>query len=387
MLELTLMSAALLWPLVAFLALLGCAYSLFAAALLRRFVKTMQRAAVPACPALTVLKPLCGAEPNLEAILSSFCQQDYSGHVQIVCGVQSAADPAIAVVRQLIERFPAEQIELVADPELRGTNRKISNVVNMMAKAEHDIIVLSDSDIGVAPDYLDGVVGALLAPGVGLVTCLYRGIPARGLWSQLAALAIDQQFLPGVLVGLRFGLARPCFGSTIALRTDTLERIGGFEAFANLLADDYAIGAAVRALDLSVAVPPLLVEHFCGEDSAAELAQHELRWGRTLRSIDPFGYAGFALANPLPFALAAAGLQGFGAAGIGLILLSLACRLLIPLQLPPKRGMGQRRALLWLSPIRDLLSFAIAVASFLPGPVIWRGNRFELRPDGTLSQN
>jgi ceramide glucosyltransferase len=366
------------------LAISGCIYALFGAALLRRFA---QRLPTPpaSSPGLTLLKPLCGAESGLETSLASFCTQHYGGSVQLVFGVHEPDDPAGAAVMRLRERFPACDIELVANPAEHGSNRKISVLINILPKARHDIVVVSDSDIRVGPDYLQTVVAALSAPGVGLVTCLYRGIPAAGFWSTLSAAAINQHFLPSVLVGLKLGLARPCFGSTLAIRVPTLDRIGGFQAFSDRLADDYAMGEAVRGLGLRVAIPPLLLGHICAEQSFGELLSHELRWARTIRSIDPLGYAGLVATNPLPFALAAAALQGFGAAGIGLIALTLACRLLVSIQVGARPDGGERRVSPWLGPLRDLLSFAIFLASFVPVPLIWRGHRYALRSDGTLT--
>lgn len=331
------------------------------------------------------MKPLCGAEPELETNLATFCAQDYVGAVQLVFGVHESADPAAAIVRRLEQRFPGQDIELVVAPSLHGSNRKISNLANMLAAAEHDIVVVSDSDIRVGRDYFQGVVSALAKPGVGIVTCLYYGIPVRGLCSSLAAAAINHHFLPSVLVGLKLGLARPCFGSTLALHAETLDRIGGFKAFANLLADDYAMGEAVRRLGLTVAIAPLLVGHTCSEESLGALLSHELRWTRTLRSLDPLGYAGLVITHPLPLALAAAVSQGFGAAGVALIALALACRFVVSLQIGTMGGVGQRGVSPFLSPLRDLLSATMYVAGFLPAPIVWRGHRYALRSDGTLT--
>jgi ceramide glucosyltransferase len=376
--------AAWLWPIFVFTTISGCIYALFAAALLRRHAQKMA-STQPLGLNLTVLKPLCGTEPELETNLTSFCVQDYSGRVQLIFGVQDPADPAGGVVQRLIERFPERGIEFVVDSTIHGANRKISNLINMLPRARYDIIVLSDSDIRVAPDYLRVVVSELSVPGVGLVTCLYRGIPVAGLWSKLAAAAINQHFLPSVLVGLKLGLAQPCFGSTLAFRAETLHRLGGFQAFSDQLADDYAIGTAVRGLQLKVAIPRMLLGHTCSERSLGELLGHELRWARTIRSIDPWGYAGLVATNPLPLALIAAALQGFGLASIGLIALALACRLLASLRMPAMHDRAKRSVSAWLSPLRDLLSFAIFLASFMPLPVSWRGHRYELRSDGTLT--
>jgi ceramide glucosyltransferase len=371
-----------LWLICTALAILGSAYLVFAAILLRQL---SGRVSPPLHSArgVTILKPLCGAEPDLEANLASFCQQAYPGPLQIVLGVSEAADPAAAIARRLITRFPDTDIELVVGTRMYGANRKISNLINMIPHSRHDVIVLSDSDINVDRAYLRRVVAALDEPGVGLVTCLYRGTSDSGLWSHLAAMAINQHFLPNVLVALRLGLAEPCFGSTIALPRETLDRIGGFGPFANQLADDYAIGKAVRGLGLRAAVPPMIVDHVCSEQTWRGLVRHEVRWTRTIRLIDPAGHAGSIVTHPLPFALAAAALNGLSAIWLGIIALVLVCRVLAPVQIGRMCGSGGGP--LWLTPFRDLLSFVIFLASFLPGRVTWRGQRFNVRSDGTLT--
>lgn len=372
-----------LWLICTCLAVIGAAYYAFAAVQIHRFF-----AAAPAhlshdAPSLTLLKPLCGAEPGLETNLASFCNQDYPGPVQIVLGVQNPQDPAAEVAKRLIAAFPHTDIDLTVDTRLHGANRKISNVINSITRCRGKIVVLSDSDIRVGPSYLRHITAALQGPDVGAVTCLYRGLPIGGVWSRLAAAEIDHRFLPSVLVGLRLGLATPCFGSTVALSAETLRRIGGFEAFADQLADDYAMGAAVRRLGLKVATPPMVVDHVCAERGFTELARRELRWARTIRMVDPLGHAGSVITHPLPFALAAAALAGFGVASLTVLALVLACGFLIPLQFA--RSLGGGRVPVWLAPLRDLLSFAIFLASFLPRPVSWRGRRYRIGPGGTLT--
>jgi len=374
---------AWLWLIFTLAAIAACGYALFGAALLRQFAQNMPVAVSPR-PSLTLLKPLCGAEPELKTNLISFCNQDYPGSLQLILGVQDPADPARAVAEGLKELFPDRDIELVIDGDQHGANRKISNLIQMLARARHEILVLSDSDIRVEPRYLQCVISMLLARNVGLVTCLYCGFSLGGLWARLFAAAINEHFLPGALVGLKFGLAQPCTGATIAARAETLRNIGGFEVFADHLADDYAIGEAVRELGSKVAVAPILVGHGSAETSFGELVRHELRWARTLRLLAPWGYAGLVLTHATPLALIAAALGGFGATGWATIALALACRLSIPIQLKAHSFGGD--APLWLSPIRDLLSFTVFLASFLPRPLSWRGSRYVLRSNGTLGQ-
>jgi ceramide glucosyltransferase len=332
---------------------------------------------------VALIKPLYGAEIGLRESLASFCAQDYPKDLQMVCGVQDTADPAVGIVRNLQQQFPEFDLELVHGERSVGGNPKISNIVNIFPTAKHDIIVLSDSDMRVAPDYARDVVATLQQPGVGLVTCLYRGSALTGLWSRMAAAAVDQHFLPSVLVGTAFGLAKPCFGSTIALRRNTLERIGGFGSFANALADDYAMGDAVRRLGLKVQIAPFTVGHTFAEASFGELLAHELRWARTIRLVDPIGYAGSAITHPLPFALAGLLLSGFSAIAWMILLVTLACRLFVPIQVERLPGGG--KSSLWLSPLRDLLSFAVFVASYMPGAVNWRGRRYSVGSDGTVT--
>ncbi len=383
--ELTSGIAICLWLLCTLAALFGCGYAVAGGLLARRFALQKPVKLLRSEP-VSLLKPLYGAEPDLAQNLASFCRQRYDAPIQIVFGLQDPADEAAGIVRAVMAEFPDQDMHLVCSTDSHGENPKISNVINIMTSAHHSVVILSDSDIGVDPAYVKNIVAALQQPGVGLVTCLYRGRAVGGFWSKMAAAAVDQHFLPGVLVGVALGLAKPCFGSTIALRTETLDRIGGFAAFADTLADDYAIGKAVRDLGLGVVIAPFVVGHTFAEASFSELLAHELRWVRTIRLVDRTGYAGSVLTHPLPFALAAlllsGELSGFSNISVALAGLSLACRLFVSLQVARIPGGGAGTS--WLSPVRDILSFMVFVASFWPGPVTWRGRRFAVRADGSL---
>lgn len=370
-----------LWLVCTLIAIIGCIYAMLAAFLVARFARRPKSILGPT-ENVALIKPLYGAEPVLGDNLGSFVRQDYPGDVQMICGVQDAADPAIQIVRNLEERFPSAEIELVTSSRSAGGNPKIANVLNIYPRARHDVLILSDSDMRVEPHYVRDVVATLQQPEVGLVTCLYRGRAIGGFWSRLAAAAVDQHFLPSVLVGVQLGLAKPCFGSTIAIRRSTLNEIGGFEAFADTLADDYAMGDAVRQKGLKVAIAPFTVGHTFSESTFAELLGHELRWARTIRLVDPAGYTGSVITHPLPFALAALPLGSFNAIAWMIVLLTLACRLFVPLQVERLPGGGKSSIL--LTPLRDILSFAIFVASYLPGAVSWRGRRYSVGADGTV---
>jgi ceramide glucosyltransferase len=376
-----LMAAILGWALLA-LGAIGTLYMIAAMIVFRRFM-ARQELPGPRSEAVTLLKPLHGAEPRLLENLASFLTQDHIGPIQLLCGVQRADDPAIAVVEALRTRYPHIAIDLVIDPTIHGANRKVSNLINMMAKARHPILVLSDSDMVATPDYLSRVLAALDAPDAGAVTCLYFGRGDAGFWSRLGATGLSYQFLPGAVFGVALGLARPCMGSTIAIRRATLDRIGGFARFADVLADDYAIGEAVHALGQKVAVPPMLVIHASAERSFAELWRHELRWGATVRGVVPGAYLGSVIGMPFPLALLGAALVPVHIAGLVIALASFVVRAIVVLTVD--RRTGTRAAPLWLLPVRDCLTFAIFVASFFAASVDWRGQRLRMENDGRVS--
>ena len=359
-------------------AFVGCIFTLVEAAFVVGF-SDKEPARTDAEPAVTVLKPLHGAEPDLADRLAALCRQHYGGPVQVVCGAQGDLAPATAAVGEVNSKFP-DSIELVADQRSHGASGKVSNLINMLPRARYDTIVLSDSDIVVERDYLRRIVALLGEPDVGAVTCLYHGIGGTGLWSRISALATNSHFLPQAITALGLKLGKPCCGATIALRRSMLDRIGGFHAFADVLADDYAIGVAVRAAGYDVKAAPFLVGHRCFEGSLREFMRHQIRVARTIRSIDPIGYAGTILTHPLPLAL-----LGMLSGGITATLLTVAvlasrvtlCRCV-------ERRFGLPRQSYWLIPLQDVLVFGVYVASFFGATVNWQGVDFRVAGDGTL---
>jgi ceramide glucosyltransferase len=329
---------------------------------------------------VSILVPLCGAEEGLYERLAVLCRQAYGAPVQLVCGAQSAGDPAAAVVRRLADDLPGARIELAIDGLLHGPNRKISNLINMLHRAEHDTLVMLDSDIVVDEGYLARVVDELAKPGVGAVTCLYYGASGGGLWAQLSAMSINAHFLPNIVSGLRLGMAKPCFGATIAMTRTLLERIGTLRAFADCLHDDYAIGAAVRAAGYEVAFSSLCVGHVCQERTAQDFVDGQFRRARTIRMIDPLGAAGAAITYPLPLALIAV---AFGAAG-GLALVALVLTLRLVQCLTVERRFALPSNLYVALPLYDLIAFPIYLAALVGGDVTWRGARYRLSRRGAL---
>ena len=336
----------------------------------------------PEPPPVSVLKPLHGTEPGLYENLRSFAEQDYPV-VQVVLGVNDANDSALPVAQALIRDLPASDIALVLDPPVRGSNLKVANLENMLSAASHDILVISDSDMRVDRHYLGAVTAPLHDPRTGLVTCLYEGVSTGGFWSELGALHINFGFLPSALVAAALGIGHGCFGATIALRRETLGRIGGFARLRDELADDRRIGDAVRERGLAVVLSRYVVEARVCEPSFASLWHHELRWARTVRAITPAGFAGSVLTHPVALAALGAAASRFGLTSC--IFLMISCLLRWASASIIAGALGFTTAGLWLLPVRDALSFAVFVASFFGRTVSWRDQLFHVDASGRMT--
>ncbi len=362
------------------LSVVGTLYMVAAGVTMRRFFAqavTPQRRS----EGVTLLKPLHGAEPRLVDNLASFLEQDHDGPIQLLCGVQRPDDPAIAAVEALKARFPRARIDLVVDATPHGANGKVANLINLEPHIAHDVIVLSDSDMAARPDYLAGLLSALDRPGVGAVTLAYHGRGDGGFWSRVAAAGLSWQFLPGAVFGAAHRLARPCMGSTIATRRAMLAAIGGFRAFADVLADDYAIGEAIAARGAVVALPPMLVTHASTERDFGELWRHELRWGATVRDVVPAAYIMGVIALPLPLALCDIPFHPL----LGLTAAAFALVVRLGVAYLADRQAGERTAPLWLVPVRDCLTFAVFVASLWVRSVDWRGATLRMEKHGRIA--
>jgi ceramide glucosyltransferase len=363
------------------LGIVPLAYTVAAIGVLHAWARRRMSSAAE-LPPVTILKPLCGMEPELYENLRTFCTQDYPVY-QMVFGVRHVGDAAVPVVRRLMAEFPELDLRLVVNDRVSGSNYKVSNLENMLPQARHAHLVLADSDIRVGPDYLRCIVGPLADPAVGVVTCLYRAQPRGSLWSRLGALFINEWFVPSVLIARAFGSSAFTFGSTIALRRQVLDDIGGFRTLASHLADDYMIGALARRRGLRTVLSPYVVETVVNEPGPGVLLAHELRWARTIRAVQPWGYAGLWITHAVPASVIGAVLIHslpwsvvLPLAAIGLrLVLHYSARVALQLSGP---------AVAWLVPLRDILSFAIWFGSFLGRRVTWRERKLAVRLGGLM---
>jgi ceramide glucosyltransferase len=327
-------------------------------------------------PPITVLKPLHGDEPLLDQALESFCRQDYP-ELQIVFGVQDATDTAIPAVARLRAKYPSVEMDLVIDPTPHGLNRKIANLINMFPAARHDVLLVSDSDMHAAPDYLTRVADALAEPGVALVTSLYTGIAfGDGLTAQLGAAYINQSFTAGAVMARGLG-RQDCMGATMALTRDSLLRVGGFAALSPFIADDAVLGMKIRALGGRVALAASVPATSVTELTLKSLFGHELRWARTIRSVAPLGFAVSIIQFPAFWGLLTFLMSGLAPWAGALWLAAIVLRGLTGRAV--ERAMGATPTPLWLPALRDVLSMAVLVTSYMSDEVAWRGHIFNTK--------
>lgn len=323
---------------------------------------------------VSVLKPLCGDEPRLYENLSTFCEQSHPCY-QLLFGVSSPADPAIAVVRRLQAAFPARDIVLVVDSRVHGHNLKVSNLINLAARAKHPLIVLADSDIAVAPDYLEAVTAPLADPQVGIVTCLYHAKSVGGFWTRVGAQFINEWFAPSVRIAHAGGSRSFGFGATLALRASVLADIGGFDALKDCLADDYWLAEHTRQLGMTTVLSEIVVDTDVIEPDFRTLWLRETRWLRTIRSINPLGFAFLFITFTSPW-LAAGTLSAAHGGGALLAVstaLGIAARVLLHARAAREPGEFWRD--LPLVPLRDALLAAQWFVAAFGSHVVWRGAR------------
>lgn len=340
-----------------------------------------------ALPPVTILKPLHGDEPGLEQNLESFFRQRYPVF-ELVFGARLADDAALAVVERVRRRYPQVPVKIVLSGEPDRPNAKVCSLGKMVEAAEHEHLIISDSDVRVGRDYIHEVIRPLLEPKVGMVTCLYRGVATGGLWARLEALGMSVEMTSGVLVadmleGMKFAL-----GPTMAIRKDALANVGGFAPLAGYCADDYVLGREVNQAGYEVVLSRYVVDHVVLSREMRPSLQHQARWMRSTRFSRQWGHIGTGLTFAMPFgllALAAGALSGWPSLGAGLFLAAVLNRVAQALVVgwAVVRDRDSQRYC-WLYPLRDLLGFGFWVWSFLGATIVWRGERYRLLPGGAM---
>ncbi|MGQ9517508.1 MAG: bacteriohopanetetrol glucosamine biosynthesis glycosyltransferase HpnI [Anaerolineae bacterium] len=333
-------------------------------------------------PAVSILKPVKGLDYQAYENFASFCRQDYPEY-EIIFGVADAADPVVPIIQRLQRDFPDRRVRLIVK-EAFGTNRKASLLHHLADAAQHDILVISDSDMRATPDYLRKVVAPLADAGVGLVTCSYKAGAPLNLTAGLEALHMGATFLPSVMVARKVLNMRFALGATLALRKEDLDAVGGFAAIANYLADDYQLGARIAALGRRVFLSDYIITCYLGATSFLEQWEREVRWMRCSRVSRPLEYPGLLLTFCTPLSLILALISRFDAVSLRFLMVSLVLRWVMAWLVSLRTENSEiYRWLHWL-PARDLLSALTWCTAGVGRRVHWRGESFILQADGQM---
>jgi len=389
------------------LALLSLVLTLWQWFVARRFPLHQRVSDNSFAPAVTLLKSLKDSDTATENCLRSWFAQDYAGKIQILFGVASEEDPVCEVVRKLTQEFPARDAQLIVCGPLSGANAKVSKLAELGKLAKHDVLVISDADVRVPPDFLANAVAPLRELDVGLVNCFYRLANPATLAMQWEAIAINADFWSQVLQSQSLKPLDFALGAAMVTRHKQLEEIGGFQSLADCLADDYQLGNRIARKGHRIALCPVVVECWDPPMNWRTVWKHQLRWARTIRVCQPAPYffsilsnAGFWallwLAWGMTVAVQNSGFlffdHGFefdiaSPPGVTAAIVCGLIRLLVAYDLQHRltRSTAHVRYF-WLVPIKDLLQAAVWLCAFAGSRIEWRGQRFTLRRDGTLQK-
>jgi ceramide glucosyltransferase len=367
--------------------LTSTAFSILVLAAVRRFTRRRRMLQPAFCEAVSLFKPLHGNEPNLEAHLETFFQQDYPSY-EILFGARVSSDEGLQAARRVAARYPYIPVRFVLTGEPWHINAKVSTLELMEKIAAHDIFIVSDSDVRVTPDYIREVAAPFVRAEVGAVTCLYRGVADRGLWPQLEAAGMSVEMTAGVLVadlmeGMQFTL-----GPTMAVRRACLREMGGFGVLGAYCADDFMLGNRVHEAGHQVELSTHVIDHIVLNHGFADSQKHQIRWMKSTRFSRPKGHFGTCLTFSVPFGILgffAAWLLHHPALGVYLLAYSAIARALLAAVVGSV--VVQDKSLLRTSllfPVRDLLGFVYWAASYLSNRIVWRNQIYTLAAGGFM---
>ncbi|MBI3553298.1 MAG: bacteriohopanetetrol glucosamine biosynthesis glycosyltransferase HpnI [Elusimicrobia bacterium] len=374
------LAAAAAWS----IGLFSLSFSLVSIAAAYRFFRLRRRPAVSAQtpPSVTILKPIKGLDRDLAESLRSFCLLDYPCF-QLLFTLSSSDDPALPALESLKKEFPRIDIGIVVSKSRIGFNPKINNLSNAAPLIKHPLILMSDSDVKVRPDFLRRMVACLEDPGTGLVTCFYQSTTPRGLWARLEALSVNAQFLPQAVTAAAFGM-RFAMGAAILVRRELFESVGGFALMADHLADDFVLGEAVRSAGFRLAIADCVVDSTPDLVNGIEHLRHQARWARTIRLCRPAGYLGTVMLHG--FSLLTLKVLLFGPDRWSLALLAAlwAAKGAAQLAIARLAGCRQSSTSALLIPLSDWVAFGAWLSGFRATQVLWRGELYTVETRGKL---
>jgi ceramide glucosyltransferase len=362
-------------------ALAPFAYYIVAIIAARRFFERRANAAAPArfTPPLSILKPIYGLDRETYENYASFCRQDYPEFEILFC-VSGDEDPAVPIIQKLIQDFPARSIRLFVGSEPLGASDKVNKLCRLVREARHEIVIVTDSDVRVAPGYLRAIAASFRDSAVAGVTCLYRGLTDGTFAPELEAMGNSADFAAGVLVSWLGGKIDYMLGASMATTKKYLAEIGGFELLADYFCDDYELGNRLAAKGHRVELSAFPVEIVYPRESLRDAFRHQVRWNLSIRYSRPAGHLGLILTQGLPWTILAAILAPSVAVSLGYV----AAYLVLRIEMARTVGVwgmqdhALRAKLVWL-PFRDAFAFVVWLASFLPQRIHWRSKEFYVR--------
>lgn len=367
------------------LALASFAYYVVAVMAALRFFRTRRATLPDFTPPLSILKPIYGLDRETYENYASFCLQDYPDYEILFC-VSDDQDPAIPVITKLARNFPDRAIKLIVGSEPLGASDKVNKLCRMVGAATHQILVVSDSDVRVSPQYLRAIAAPFRDPKIGAVTCLYRGLSDGSLAANLEAVGNSTDFTAGVLVAWLLGDVNFTLGATMATTKTRLAEIGGFESLVDHFSDDYELGNRIAARGHRVELSTFPVSIVYPQQTLGDAFRHQLRWNLSIRYSRPAGHLGLIFTQGLPLALLAAVFAPSAGWAVGFVLGYLVLRG-VSAWIIGVWGMGDAllRQKMELLPLRDAFAFVVWVASFLPQRIHWRGREFYVREKRLVS--
>lgn len=336
-------------------------------------------------PGVTILKPIRGLEKNQEPNLRSACLQDYP-EFQVVFSVQDPKEPALPLLKKMERAFGSGRVSVVIGNCHIGPNGKIDNLLGALPYARHDILVISDSDVHLEPDYLKAIIAPLADPEVGCVCTLYKAAHAERWYEKMELLTLNADFIPSVIFASVTGASKFCLGSSLAFRRSGLDQIGGLESLADYLAEDYEMGRRFWTSGKKVSVVPYFVETMVDLKSISRWWNHQVCWDQKTRAAQPGGFFATVLIRSIPFALFFAASRFFDLAGLMILAGAIGFRLLTAAVIL-QWGLGDREGLrgLALLPLRDVVALVTWFLAFTKKTVSWRGAELILEKNGRLA--
>lgn len=369
-------SALLLLPVV-----VSCVYWIATGAMMARFFRRRPEMDSSWLPTVSLIKPVCGLEKNIHANLSTACRQDYPRY-EVIFSVQDSADPALPLLARIRGENPSVPIQIVVDRASAGPNGKVSNLLNATGHATGRVLVYSDSDMRLEPNYLRTIVAPLADPRVGMACTVYRAEGADNLYESLELLSLNTDFVPSMVFAVETGAALACPGASQAIRRETLTLAGGLEPMAYSLVEDLELGRAVMAAGFTIALVPHVAVTRVDVPRPSVWWRHQVYWDQNTRVANPIGFFFTFLVRGVPFAAlyALCGGPGSWLVLAGTLAVRLGTTLVSSTLLGDREGIRR----LWLLPLRDAAGLLVWLASFLGRKVYWRGRVFALSGKGLI---